>query len=93
MALTDNGLVIERPHLNGVQRIYSFGQYGLSLVNAPMVHAYQFAWEAAVIKGVDKVGNFESIIYDTPLTNDVEVFMTDDEANAFIEKAAALWKS
>lgn len=91
MPLTNRHLLLERPHpsLDGVQRIYLFNAgYGLSLVNSPKLHSYPFAWEAAVLKDIDKDGNFGGIIYHTPLTSDVEVFKTDDEANAFIQKAA-----
>jgi hypothetical protein len=84
MSLTDKYLERERPHLNGVQRLYKFASgFKLSLVNSPMLHAYPFAWEAAVI------GPDGDITYSTPLTDDVEVFQSDDEANAFIERAAA----
>lgn len=92
MTITDENLLMERPHnaeVGGVQRIYRFASgFGLSLVNSPRLHAYPFAWEAAVIKGVKANGDFEGLAYDTPLTNDVEVFMTDADANAFIERAA-----
>lgn len=81
--LTNEHLEQERPHLGGVQRIYKFKSgYGLSLVNSPMLHAYPFAWEAAVL------GKDGDLSYDTPLTNDVEVFLSDDEANEFIARAA-----
>jgi tRNA(Phe) wybutosine-synthesizing methylase Tyw3 len=46
-----------------------------------MLHHYPFAWEAAVL---DVDG---SLRYDTPLTSDVEVFTTDEEANDFIRRA------
>lgn len=87
-ALTDENLVLERPHLGGVQRVYRFaGGFGLSLVNSTVLHVRPFAWEAAVLGGVGKDGNFGRIIYDTPLTHDVEVFSTDGAANAFIKRA------
>ena len=89
--ITNENLVVERSHtggLGGVQRIYRFkGGFGLSLVNSPMLHTYQFAWEAAVIKDVKDDGDFSSLVYDTALTDDVVVFDTDEEANTFIEKA------
>ena len=94
MALTDKHLVVERPHLGGVQRVYRFNDgHGLSLVNAPMLHSYPFAWEAAVINGVAETGASFRIVYDTPLSNDVEVFQSDDEANEFIERAAELFNA
>lgn len=92
--LTDKNLVKEiAPHLeDGVQRIYRYAEgHGLSLVNATIVHSYPFAWEAAVIHFPDKDSDEFEIVYDTELTNDVEVFMTDEAANEFIERAAALF--
>jgi hypothetical protein len=82
----------ERPHpssfVGGVQRFYDLGNgYGLSLINGAMLHCYPFAWEAAVIKGLDDDGSFADIVYDTPLTADVEVFSTEEEADDFIRRA------
>lgn len=87
MALTETNLVQERSHLDGVQRLYRDGRYGLSLVNGPMLHGYDFAWEAAVLDYGSADGGRFNLTYETPLTNDVEVFSTDDEANAFIARA------
>jgi hypothetical protein len=80
MALTDLCLRDERPHWdNGVQRTYALPNgYELSLINFPNAHPYPFAWEGAV---VDPHGHLN---YDTPLTNDVEVFFTDEDADAWI---------
>lgn len=53
MTLVDNSyFVTERPHRSGggVQRIYRAGMYGLSCVNAPLLHSYPFAWEVAVLR-------------------------------------------
>lgn len=92
--LTDQGLEVERPHhlamVGGVQRLYRWGRWGLSLVNGKMLHAYSFAWEAAVQRYKSDAPNAKwELDYSTPLTNDVEVFETDEETNAFIEKARA----
>jgi hypothetical protein len=89
--ITNEHLLLTRPnHIGGVQRIYRFaGDWGLSLINGAMAHGYPFAWEAAVLKGVEEDGNFANIAYDTPLTCDVEIFYSDQEANDFIAKAAA----
>ena len=88
MPLTNDMLVLERPHMldplssDYVQRIYKLPNgYGLSLVNAPILHHYPYAWEAAVL------GRDGNLHYGTPLTSSVEVFMSDDQANAFIERA------
>ena len=90
--LTNDHLLVERLHpgwVGGVQRLYRFKSgYGLSVVNSPMLHAYPFAWEAAVLKDVSEDGNKFELTYDTPLTSDVEVFSSDDEANEFIKRAA-----
>lgn len=100
--ITDECLLMERPHSDGaelalmglsdrwlgVQRIYRLPNgYGLSAVNPKALRSYPFAWEIAVITHVEDDGNFASLTYDTPLTNDVEVFQTVGEANAFIRKA------
>lgn len=91
--LIDDHLLEEHVHpngLGGVQRIYRFKSgYGLSAVNSPMLHGYPFAWEIAVLKGVEEDGGWDGdLCYDTPLTDGVEVFMTDEDANAFIRRAA-----
>lgn len=85
--ITNDNLLLERPHLNGTQRLYQFGQgYSLSLVNAPMLHGFPFKWEGAVIKD-------GTLDYSTPLTSDVRVFESDEEANAWIGEALTLWGS
>lgn len=95
MTITNDNLLLERPHhskLGGVQRIYRFANgMGLSVVNTPMLHSYPFAWEIAVIKGVDDNGNGFDLVYDTPLTNDVEVFYTDIDTDIFIQRALDLF--
>lgn len=40
---------------------------------------------------LDSKGHVTGLCYDTPLTSDVEVFDSDEEANAFIEKARLLF--
>lgn len=88
--LTDNDLVSELPHpIAGVQRIYRWGNWGLSLINSPAAHDYPFAWEAAVL--VWDQYEDRAIDYSTELTSDVEVFLDDDTANAFIDRARALF--
>ena len=86
--LTSEDLLVERAHLGGgVQRIYRFKgtSYGLSLVNSPTLHVYPFAWEAAVLR-FDDDGDW-LLDYSTPLTNDVVVFDSEQEANKFINRA------
>ena len=97
--ITNKHLLIDRPHtVSGVQRIYKFKDgNGLSVVNCEILHGYPFAWEIAVLSNVRKniFGEviFDNLRYDTPLTDDVEVFSTDEEANEFIEKAAQYFGS
>ena len=86
MKLDDIPIATERKRLDGVQRIYALPNsdtYCVSLVNAPMLHDYPFAWEAAVLRSDG------SLCYDSPLTQDVEVFQTDDDAAAFVLLAFA----
>ena len=83
--ITAKYLEKEIPHRNwdGVQRLYDLGHgFKLSLINSTMAHRYVFAWEAAVLYN-------GSLTYATPLTSNVEVFDSDDAANAFIESAKA----
>jgi len=85
--ITDKCLTETRPHFcfAGEQRVYTLPNgYRLSAVNPKELHDYPFAWEFAVI-----LPDSWTLTYYTPLTEDVEVFLTDDEANAFIEKAIA----
>lgn len=91
--ITDDMLLKETPHrfLSGIQRLYKLpNNYGLSLLNSKELHDFEFAWEAAVIEPSQDSEDFGCLSYDTPLTDDVEVFYSDEEANAFIEKAK-LW--
>lgn len=85
--LIDDGLISARSLNGGVQRLYRWGNGGVSAVNASMLHTYSFAWEFAVIKFNGPSNNSWEIVYDTPLTCDVEVFSADDEANEFIASA------
>lgn len=92
--ITDDMLVKERPHLGGVQRLYKLPNgFGLSLVNSTALHSYSFAWEAAVVREMRDDGSFADITYETPLTDDVEVFSTEEDANNFIARAKAWAKS
>lgn len=88
--MTDQDMMLKRFHQNGVsgeQRIYRWGDWGLSVVNGRMLHAYPFAREAAVVyfHSGDPL-DFE-LVYTTPLTSDVEIFESDDEADVFVARA------
>lgn len=87
--LTNDHLLLERNHMDGKQRIYRFASgMGLSLVSAPILHCYPFAWEAAVLRDVKDNGDNGGLDYSTSLTDDVLVFTGDEEANDFIRLAS-----
>lgn len=82
MTLTNLCLRDERPLNSGVQRNYALPNgYELSLINNPDAHIFPYAWEGAVINPDNRLD------YDTPLTNDVEVFHTEEQAEAWIIRA------
>lgn len=82
----------ESDYIGGRQVIFRFANgNGLSLVNSPKLHPYPYLWEAAVISNIDDNGDFETIIYNSGLTEDVEVFHTEEDVNAFIMKAKELF--
>jgi hypothetical protein len=93
MALTDDMLVkaSTRSDLSGGDaRYYKLPNgFGLSAQSDTMLHSYPFAWEFAVVSGMRDDGRFEGLVYDTPLTEDIVVVDTDEEANEFIARAKA----
>ena len=87
------GFVLERLHpasLGGRQRLYRWGHYGVSLISGPAFHAYPYAWEAAVIRFQSEDLTPYDLVYTTVLTEDVEVFESDDAADAFLDRAATV---
>ena len=93
--LPDIDLVLERCHpvacVGGTQKIYRFKSgWGVSLINGKGAHAYPFAWEAAVLKNVSADGTKFEISYETELTDDVEIFQTDDQAKEFLMEAKTI---
>lgn len=92
MALTNKGLLFQaNNYIGGVQRIYRFGLYGLSLINSPYAHFYPFAWEVAVIRFTGGADWQYTLDFSTPLTSSVEVFKTTKATNDFIKKAENLF--
>lgn len=82
----------ESDYIGGRQVIFRFANgNGLSLVNSTKLHPYHYLWEIAVISDIDDNGDFQSIIYNSGLTEDVEVFHTEEEVNAFIMKAKEIF--
>jgi len=68
------------PFDGDIIRIECKNGWGLSCINGKTFHSHPYAWEIAVTK--DGLLN-----YDTALTSDVEVFDTEVEAQAFIDRA------
>lgn len=75
-----------KPIFDGVQLIYRYPNgYGASVVS--FYGSYggsQGLWELAVL---DHEGN---ITYDTPITNDVEGYLTNDEVDELLERIERL---
>lgn len=93
--MTNDGLILTRnTGISGEQRLYRWGNWGLSVVNGSALHSYAFRREAAVVHFTDKRGpNDFDLCYETPLTSDVEVFQSDEEADEFVERARAYFES
>lgn len=66
----------------GVRVLYEVGDYRLSCVNGEILRAFPFAWEFGVM-------NRRGLTYDTPLTEDVEIFNTLKESRLFVYEALA----
>lgn len=87
--MTDQDCVLKhhRGSLVGEQRIYRWGDWGLSVVNGARLHMYPFAREAAVVHFLSGDPLDFELVYTTPLASDVEVFPSDEEADTFVERA------
>lgn len=85
MPLTDKNLEYTEPYFRGgYQYVYQVGDYRFSVVPRMWSLYVNSGLEIAVMRK-DEFGKYR-IVYDTPLTSDVEVFMSDDETNEFLEK-------
>lgn len=68
-----------RPIDGGIQYINFFPNgYGVSVVRHDFSHTNDNTWELAVLKGNADKWN---LCYNTPITNDVLGYMSDDEVN------------
>ena len=94
MDMNDEGLYVPvdaRPLESGaIQKIYRFANgYGASVVKGD--HTYggeEGLWELAVIifaKGTDNNHTYE-LVYDTPITQDVEGNLNDGEVEEILDK-------
>ena len=84
--------IISRPHpnhLGGVQVIYRFENgFGASVIQTPYSYGGdEGKWELAVIK-FD--GDEYKLTYDTPITNDVEGYLSIPEVDGLLDKIAEL---
>lgn len=84
-------LIEERPHPSsvGVQRLHRFdNNYGASVIRAIGSYGYEDnLWELAVLKFE---GSRWTLCYDTPITDDVLGYLTDEEVEAILERIEKL---
>lgn len=82
----DEYLVDTREVLDGVQKIYKFGNgYGASVIRSIFSKGHEEGlWELAVID-IYEDGYFE-LCYDTPITDDVIGNLTGEEVNEYLKK-------
>ena len=74
----------------GHQIVYRFpNNYGASVVNGSMLHSYSFYVELAVLKFKDNTDSF-GLVYDTPITDDVEILSNDAELKEMLLRIQAL---
>lgn len=80
--------VDEGPRLGGIQYIYAFPNgYGVSLIKSEFSYGGQAdLWEIAVIE-INSVDTLEwNLCYDTPVSDDVIGYLTDDEAREIMKQ-------
>ena len=72
-------------YLGGVMKRYAFSNgYGASVVSNQRTYGgSEGLWELAVLKG-------ENICYDTPITDDVLGWLTEEEVESTLDKIEAL---
>lgn len=87
--------VVELPHsiMDGTQKIFKFANgYGASVVRGSFSYGGDKGkWELAVITHEKYDGLLEfKLTYDTPITDDVEGYLSDDSVNELLSKIEAL---
>lgn len=87
----ETNLISEEPSFGGVQYRFKFDNgYGASVIK----HKYSYGseddlWELAVLDSFD-VGPKGMLTYDTPITEDVEGYLTDEEVRNLLAQIKEL---
>ena len=80
-------LVIERRGFSGLQRIYRFENgFGASVIDGKILHSYSFYVEVAVIKFNSEKNDDFTIVYDTSITDDVNILNNDGELKQLLKR-------
>ena len=80
----------KKPLMGGIQYLFKFENgYGASVIK----HSYSYGssddlWELAVIKFVDDC--YWNLNYDTPITDDVIGYLTDEDVNTYLKQIKEL---
>lgn len=88
-------LIIDRVHpagLGGVQKVYRFdNDYGASVVCTPFSYGgAEGLWELGVIVFGGVGEDDYKLTYDTPITDDVLGYLTEEEVREILERIARL---
>lgn len=84
--------LVKRDRLfEGVQYVFRFeNDYGASVIKHFGSYGHRLdLWELAVIKFDDESGDWD-LTYTTPITNDVEGYLTDDEVRILLGRIREL---
>ena len=87
--------ITERQHpagMGGVQKLFRFPNgYGASVVQFPYSYGGESGlWELAVIRYSGEDNDSFSLTYDTPITDDVLGYLSEQDVDALLEQVAAL---
>ena len=78
--------------LDGIQYLFRFeNNYGASVIKHKGSYGHEDdLWELAVIKFDNDDNDSWDLTYDTPITADVEGWLTDDEVRALLQRIKEL---
>ena len=76
----------EKPTNGGIQRLYKFDNgFGVSVIKGPYSYGGEEGlWELGVL------GKDGHLTYETPITDDVEGYLTESAVDNLLERIAAL---